>query len=119
MKPFRVLIIGAAVWGVTLALAFVVGIAVGSTGDDDISIFGQVRDMREKDGELQVVIDELIQPYRVRNVVGWALEEFDPEILRECLAQYDLPPAPVMPQQVPETTVKKLGERSLGRHEVT
>ena len=37
MKPFRVLIIGAAVWGITLALAFVVGIAVGSSGDDEVT----------------------------------------------------------------------------------
>ncbi|MDA0769223.1 MAG: hypothetical protein BZY79_05325 [SAR202 cluster bacterium Casp-Chloro-G4] len=35
MKPFQVLLIGAAVWGITLALAFVGGIAVGNSGDDN------------------------------------------------------------------------------------
>ena len=31
MKPFNVLLIGAAMWGVTLALAFIGGIAVGNS----------------------------------------------------------------------------------------
>ena len=31
MKPFQALLIGAAVWGVTLALAFVGGIAIGNS----------------------------------------------------------------------------------------
>lgn len=33
MKPFNVLLMGAAIWGVTLALAFIGGIAIGSSGD--------------------------------------------------------------------------------------
>jgi hypothetical protein len=31
MKPFNVLLIGAAIWGVTLALAFIGGISVGNS----------------------------------------------------------------------------------------
>lgn len=48
---------------------------------------------------------EFVESYEL--IVGWALEEFDPEILRECLAQYDLPPTPVMTQQVSETAALK------------
>lgn len=31
MKPFNVLLVGAVIWGVTLALAFISGIAVGNS----------------------------------------------------------------------------------------
>ena len=36
MKPFQVLLIGAIAWGVTLALAFVGGIAIGSSQEDAV-----------------------------------------------------------------------------------
>ncbi len=34
MKPFNVLLIGAAIWGVTLAMAFIGGIAIGNSQED-------------------------------------------------------------------------------------
>ena len=35
MKPFHVLLAGAAIWGVTVGLAFIGGVAVGNSQEDD------------------------------------------------------------------------------------
>ncbi|MCI0822595.1 MAG: hypothetical protein J4N34_04105 [Chloroflexi bacterium] len=35
MKPFHVLLVGAAIWGVTVGLAFIGGVAVGNSQEDD------------------------------------------------------------------------------------
>ncbi len=70
----------------------------------------EVAELRQLVGALTLVVSddfdpELVESYEL--IVGWALEEFDPEMLRESLAHYDYPPAPVMPQRVQETTLAK------------
>jgi hypothetical protein len=68
----------------------------------------EVAELRQLVGALTLVVSDDLDPEFVESyelIVGWALEEFDPEMLRECLAHYDLPPAPVMPHRVQETTL--------------
>ncbi len=71
----------------------------------------EIAELRQLVGALTLVVSdgtdtEFVESYEL--IVGWALEEFDPEILRELLAQYDLPQAGMVPQKVLETTSVKL-----------
>lgn len=53
MKPFQILLIGAAVWGITLALAFVGGIAIGNSQEDDTNQSALTAQPINSDGDHQ------------------------------------------------------------------